>query len=45
MPKPSGILGVDHVAIATARFEEAEEHYRALFDAHVLCRGTTLRGV
>lgn len=45
MPKEPGILGVDHVAIVTARFEEAEEHYKALFDARVLFRGTTLRGV
>jgi hypothetical protein len=45
MPKPSGILGVDHVAIATARIEDAEKHYGELFGATVMFRGTTVRGV
>jgi catechol 2,3-dioxygenase-like lactoylglutathione lyase family enzyme len=45
MAKPSGILGVDHVAIATARIEEAERHYGELFGAAVLFRGATVRGV
>ncbi|MFY9586600.1 MAG: VOC family protein [Actinomycetota bacterium] len=45
MAKPSGIIGVDHVAIATARIEQAERHYGELFGATVLFRGTTVRGV
>ncbi len=45
MAKTSGIIGVDHVAVATARIEEAERHYVDLFGATVLFRGTTVRGV
>ncbi len=45
MAKPSGIIGVDHIAIATARIEEAERHYGELFGATVMFRGTTVRGV
>lgn len=44
MPKSSGIIGVDHVAIATARIEEAEKHYAELFGAVVLWRSTIVRG-
>jgi hypothetical protein len=45
MTKASGIIGVDHVAIVTKRIEDAERHYGELFDAEVLFRGTTHRGV
>ena len=44
MPKQSGIIGVDHVAIATARIEDAERHYAELFGTTVIFRGTTMRG-
>ena len=46
MAKPSsGILGVDHIAIVTSKFEEAESHYGDLFGARVVFRGATVRGV
>jgi catechol 2,3-dioxygenase-like lactoylglutathione lyase family enzyme len=41
----SGILGVDHVAVVTSRVEEAEKHYAELFEARVLFRGATQRGI
>lgn len=44
MAKASGILGVDHVAVFTARIEEAEQHYAALFGTAILFRGTTHQG-
>ncbi|MGH2727140.1 MAG: hypothetical protein ACRDKS_09200 [Actinomycetota bacterium] len=44
MTKGPGILGVDHVAVFTARLEEAEAHYGLLFSAEVLFRGTTHQG-
>ena len=44
MPKQAGIIGVDHVAIATARIEEAERHYAELLGTTVMFRGTTMRG-
>ena len=43
MTKRSGILGVDHIAVFTARIEEAEAAYVDLFQATVLFRGTTHR--
>jgi len=43
--KPSGILGVDHVAVFTSKIEHAEQHYGELFGATVLFRGTTHRGI
>jgi catechol 2,3-dioxygenase-like lactoylglutathione lyase family enzyme len=43
--KTSGIIGVDHVAIATGRIEEAERHYGELFGTTVMFRGATVRGV
>jgi catechol 2,3-dioxygenase-like lactoylglutathione lyase family enzyme len=42
--KASGILGVDHVAVFTARLEDAETHYAALFGATVLFRGMMHKG-
>ena len=45
MARASGILGVDHVAVVTSRVEEAEKHYAELFEAHVLFRGATQRGI
>ncbi len=45
MPKASGILGVDHVAVFTPRLEHAESHYAAIFGADVLFRGTNHQGV
>ncbi|MEX2554276.1 MAG: VOC family protein [Actinomycetota bacterium] len=44
MAKTSGILGVDHVAVFTARIERAESHYGDLFGATVLFRATTHHG-
>ena len=44
MPKVSGIIGVDHVAVFTGRVEETERHYEELFDAVVLFRVTQYRG-
>ena len=44
MPKTSGILGVDHVAVFTPRLEQAERHYAALFGATVLFRGLMHQG-
>ena len=44
MAKPSGILGVDHVAVFTSRIEEAEGHYAELFGATVLFRTAAQRG-
>jgi catechol 2,3-dioxygenase-like lactoylglutathione lyase family enzyme len=42
--KPSGILGVDHVAIFTKRIQEAEQNYEELFGAVVLFRHVIHRG-
>jgi hypothetical protein len=38
VPKASGILGVDHVAVVTSRIQEAEGHYGDLFATRVLFR-------
>jgi hypothetical protein len=42
--KPSGILGVDHIGVFTARIRQGEALYAALFGAVVLFRGVTFRG-
>jgi len=42
--KTSGITGIQHVAVLTPRLEEAEEHYRELFEAEVAFRSGVYEG-
>ena len=44
MPKASGILGVDHVAVVTSRIRAAEDQYAELFGARVIFRVARYRG-
>jgi catechol 2,3-dioxygenase-like lactoylglutathione lyase family enzyme len=40
----SGITGVQHVAVLTPRLEQAEAHYRELFEAEVVFRSGVYEG-
>jgi hypothetical protein len=44
VPKASGILGVDHVAVVTSRIREAEGQYADLFGTSVIFRVARYRG-
>jgi catechol 2,3-dioxygenase-like lactoylglutathione lyase family enzyme len=44
VPKASGILGVDHVAVVTSSIREAEAQYGDLFATNVIFRVARYRG-